>query len=65
MVFGVFAALQIGFGGVGNVADPRLAEVRRNLAGHAGQMSKFGGSECALIKKGTICNEAVRGEPVS
>ena len=62
MVFGVFAALQSGSGGFGNVADPRLAEVRRNLAG---QMSKFGGSECALIEKGTICNEAVRGEPVS
>ena len=59
MVFGALAALGSGFG---NVADPRLAELRRNLAG---QMSKFGGSECALVKKGTICNEAVRGEPVS
>ena len=65
MVFGALAALGSGFGGFGNIADPRLAELRRNLAGHAGQMSKFGGSECALIKKGTICNEAVRGEPVS
>ena len=62
MVFGALAALGSGFGGFGNIADPRLAELRRNLAG---QMSKFGGSECALIKKGAICNEAVRGEPVS